>query len=82
MKNTYYLVETDKNRECAEVIDTYTNKTVAIKECTRWRRQLVAGNELRACEGSKERKTDRFYVTNTNRFEGEWNKVTSEMIVH
>lgn len=38
MKNTYYLIETDSERTCADVISTFTNKKEAVNACKQKRK--------------------------------------------
>jgi len=87
MKNTYYLIETDSERSCADVLSVYTNKKNAIAECRRKRAIKDAGNGLRRIEGSRERYTERYFITTTDEFvqsttfEGGFHRVPREAII-
>lgn len=68
MKNTYYLIETDSERTCADVISTFTNKKEAVKACAQKRKIQQAANRLRMSEGSNERCHNKYFVTRTIEF--------------
>lgn len=88
MKNIYYLIETDSERTCAEVLATFTNKKEAIKACAAKRRARNAANGLRLSEGSRERNTNKYVVTVTDEFveetgySGGFHKVPQEAIIY
>ena len=54
MKNKYFLVETDSELTCADILATFTNKKEAIKACAEKRMARKAANGLRLSEGSRE----------------------------
>lgn len=64
----YYLIETDSELTCADVIDEFTNKKKAIIALHEKQRQVKATNNLRKLEGSKERNTNKYLITNTDDF--------------
>ena len=68
MKNKYFLVETDSEHTCADVLETFTNKREAFKACAAKRRARKAANGLRLSEGSRERNTSKYFVTATDEF--------------
>lgn len=68
MKNKYFLIETDSEITCADVLATFTNKKEAFKACAAKRRERKAANGLRQIEGSRERNTNKFFVTVTDEF--------------
>lgn len=68
MKNVYYLIRTDSERTCAEILATYHRKDFAISDCKEKRKVKEAKNALRYSEGSRERCSYNYYVTNTDEF--------------
>lgn len=88
MKNKYFLVETDSELTCADVLATFTNKKKAIKACAEKRRVRKAANGLRLSEGSRERSTSKYFVTVTDEFveatgySGGFQKVPKEAIIY
>lgn len=87
MKNTYYLIETDSERTCADVISTFTNKKEAVNACKQKRKEQEAANRLRMSEGSNERYNNKYFVTLTNdfiestRYNGGFHKVPKDVII-
>lgn len=87
MKNTYFLIETDCEWTCADVILTFTNKKEAIRACRQKRNELSAANRLRMSEGSSERYNEKYFVTTTNEFiestkyNGGFQKVLKDVII-
>ena len=87
MKNTYFLIETDCERTCADVISTFTNKKEAIKACRQKRNELYAANRLRMSEGSNERYNEKYFVTTTDdfvestKYNGGFQKVPKDVII-
>lgn len=87
MKKLYYLVETDCLLECAEVLQVFTNKKKAISECRNFRKSREINNSLWRIEGSKERNTNRYIITNTADFidrtgyKGGFQKVPQDAII-
>lgn len=88
MKNRYFLIETDSERTCADVLATFTNKKEAIKACAEKRRARNAANWLRLTEGSRERNTNKYFITATDEFvaatgySGGWQKVPKDAIIY
>jgi hypothetical protein len=68
MKNRYFLIETDSELTCADVLATFTNKKEAIKACAEKRRVRKAANGLRLSEGSRERSANKYFITVTDEF--------------
>lgn len=88
MKNIYFLIETDSERTCADVLGTFTSKKEAFKACAAKRRARNAANGLRLSEGSRERNTNKYFVTITDEFveatgySGGFHKVPQEAIIY
>lgn len=88
MKNKYFLIETDSELTCADVLATFTNKKEAIKACAEKRRVRKAANGLRLSEGSRERNTNKYFITDTDEFvaatgySGGWQKVPKDAIIY
>lgn len=88
MKNIYYLIETDNERTCADVLATFTNKKEAFKACAAKRRARTAANGLRLSEGSRERNYNNYYITTTDEFveatgySGGFHKVPQAAIIY
>ena len=88
MKNIYFLIETDSERTCADVLATFTSKKEALKACAAKRRARNTANWLRLCEGSRERNTNKYFVTITDEFvestgySGGFHKVPQEAIIY
>lgn len=88
MKNKYFLVETDSELTCADILDTFTNKKEAIKACAEKRRARKAANGLRLSEGSRERNANKYFITVTDEFvaatgySGGWQKVPKDTIIY
>ena len=88
MKNRYFLIETDSELTCADVLATFTNKKEAIKACAEKRRARNTANWLRLCEGSRERNTNKYFITATDEFvaatgySGGWQKVPKDAIIY
>lgn len=68
MKNAYFLIRTDSERTCAEILAKYHRKDFAIADCKAKRKIQEAGNALRYSECSRERCRYNYYVTNTDEF--------------
>lgn len=87
MKNTYYLIETDSDRTCAEVLETYTNKKKAIADCRANRKLRKTVNAFNYSEHICERITSLYYVTSmidfvpSTLFEGGYQRVPREAII-
>ena len=87
MKNTYFLIETDSERTCADVISTFTNKKEAVNACKQKRKVQESANGLRMSEGSNERYNNKYFVTLTNdfiestRYNGGFQKVPKDVII-
>lgn len=83
----YYLIETDSELTCAEIINEFTNKRKAIVALHEKQKLVKATNGLRKSEGSKERNTNKYLITNTDNFiestgyKGGFHKVPYEAIV-
>lgn len=88
MKNKYFLIETDSEFTCADVLETFTNKREAFKACAAKRRVRNAANGLRLSEGSRERNTNKYFITVTDEFvaatgySGGWQKVPKDAIIY
>lgn len=88
MKNRYFLIETDSELTCADVLATFTNKKEAIKACAEKRRVRKAANGLRLSEGSRERSANKYFITVTDEFveatgySGGFHKVPQAAIIY
>ena len=85
--NKYYLIETDIELTCADVLEVFTNKKKAIHALNNKKRQVKARNELNKIDGSKERNYNKYIVTNTDDFvestgyTGGFHKVPKDTII-